>query len=195
MRATVIATCVVFGMLGQARPAQAGWLLTPFAGVASGRTGYFNPDDAAKRIHPSFGVAVTKMWGRWGVEGDIAAVPAFFTGPGEGLITSSGVLSVSANGVLGLPALGRVRPYATAGLGAVRVTMEDAADLFPTSEWQPAMNAGAGVMVPVSGRMSLRGDARVLFTRRGDGSESPIGFGDTYVDLWRVTAGLAIAIR
>jgi hypothetical protein len=73
--------------------------------------------------------------------------------------------------------------------------MRDTADVFSVSEWQPVLNVGAGLLVPVTGRFSVRGDARYTLSRRADGADSSIGFGQTYVDLWRVTAGLAIALR
>lgn len=194
MRASILALCVIAAVLGTARPSHADWLLAPFAGVtAGGRTGYFDPDDAASRSKPAFGVAITRVWGRFGVEGELAGVPGFFTADEGGLISSSSLLSLSGNAVAKLPSLGGLNPYAVAGVGAIRVRMQDAADVFSVSEWQPALTAGGGVLVPVTGRFSVRGDARYTRSRRGNGAGSSIGFGETYVDLWRLTAGLALA--
>ena len=181
-------------VLGTARPACADWLVTPFAGMtAGGRTGYFDPDDAASRSKPAFGVAVTRAWGRFGVEGELARVPGLFTADEGGLIASRSLLSVSGSAIANLPSLGRLKPYAVAGVGAIRVRIQDTGDVFSVSEWQPVLNVGAGLLVPVTGRFSLRGDARYTFSRRGDGASSSIGFGATYLDFWRVTAGLALA--
>jgi len=193
MRTPISALCVVAAVLSSAGPARAEWLLTPFAGVtAGGRTGYFDPDGAASRSKPAFGVAVTKAWGRFAVEGEVAGVPGFFTAGEGGLITSSSLLSVSGNAIITQP-LGGLTPYAVAGIGAIRVRMQDTADVFSVSEWQPVLNVGGGLLVPVTGRVSVRGDVRYRFSRRGDGVGSTIGFGTTYVDFWRVSAGLAFA--
>lgn len=190
----MLALCVIAAVLGTARPTRADWLLTPFAGLtAGGRTGYFDPDDAASRSKPAFGVAVTRVWGRFGVEGELAGVPGLFTASEPGLITSSSLLSVSGNAMAKLPSLGSIEPYAVAGVGAIRIRMQDTADVFSVLEWQPVLNVGAGLLVPVTGRFSVRGDARYTFSRRGNGADSSIGFGETYVDFWRLTAGLALA--
>ena len=194
MRASVRALCVVAAVLGSAGPARAEWFLTPFAGItAGGRTGYFDPDDAVSQTKPTFGVAVTRAWVRLAVEGEVAAVPGFFTAGEAGLITSSSLLCMSGNVIITLPGPGGLKPYAVAGLGAIRVRMQDAGDVFSVSEWQPLFNVGGGLLVPVTGRLSVRGDVRYTFSRRSDGAGSTIGFGTTYVYFWRVSAGLAFA--
>ena len=181
---------------GAANGAHANWLLTPFAGVTfGGDTGFFDPDDAASRSKLAIGASVTRMWGRFGAEAEVVSVPGFFTGGDDGLITSSGVLGVTGNAIVNLPKFGRIRPYVLAGLGAVRVTIEDVGDVFPVSEWQPALTAGAGVLVPLSGRFSVRADGRFTGSRTAKSDADASVFGDTYVEYWRVTAGLAIAIR
>ena len=196
MRARILTLGVVVAMIGTAQPARADWLLIPFAGVtAGGRTGYFDPDAAVSRTKPVVGVAVTRTWRRFAAEGELALVPNFFTAGDGQLITSSSLLSLSGNAIVNLPSLAGLRPYAVAGAGVVRVQMEHTADIFSVSEWRPVLNVGAGLLVPVAGRLSLRGDARYTVSRRRDGAESSIGFGQTYVDFWRVTAGLAIALR
>jgi len=194
MRAPIRVLCVVAAVLGSTGPARAEWFITPFAGfTAGGRTGYFDPGDAVSQTKPAFGVAVTKAWRRFGIEGEVGAVPGFFTAGDTGLITSSSLLCVSGNGIITLPSLGRLKPYAVGGIGAIRVRMQDAADVFSVSEWQPVLNVGGGLLVPVTARMSVRGDVRYRFSRRGDGAASTIGFGTTFVDFWHVSAGLAFA--
>jgi hypothetical protein len=44
------------------------------------------------------------------------------------------------------------------------------------------------------GRLSLGADARYFRSRRRDGADSSIGFGETYVDFWRVSARLSLAL-
>ena len=196
MRATFIALCTAAALAGSARPANAGWLLTPFAGATIGAsTGYFEPDNAVSGSKIAFGVALTKTGGRFSFEGDVARVPGFFTGDSGGLITSSSVTTVTGNVLWNLPSLGKLQPYAAAGAGALRVDMQDEANVFPVGEWRLAFSLGAGVTAPISDRLSLRGDGRYTRTRYGDGAGSSIGFGETYVGFWRLTAGLAIRIR
>ena len=181
----------------QATPAFGDWQFTPFVGATAGaRTGYFDPDNAASSRKLVIGAAVSRTWRRFSVEGEAADVPAFFTGEGEQrIVTASNVFSVTGNVTVGLPGAGRVHPYAIAGLGAMRVTIRDAADVFPASGWHPAGNVGAGVLVRLAPRVSLRTDVRYTRSRRDDGAESSIGFGTTYLDFWRTSVGLAIAFR
>ena len=72
--------------------------------------------------------------------------------------------------------------------------MQDVADVFPVAEWQVMFDAGAGMMVPAGGRISLGADARYFRSRRGDGADSPIGFGATFVNFWRVSARMTLAL-
>jgi hypothetical protein len=181
----------------QTTPAIADWQLTPFIGATSGAsTGYFDPDNAVSSTKLAIGGAVSRRWRRFSIEGEVANVPAFFTGEGEGtIVTSSNVLSLTGNLMAELPGIGRVRPYAVGGLGAMRVKIRDAADIFPVSGWHPAGNVGAGVLVRLAPRVGLRTDVRYIRSRRDDGAESSIGFGTTYLDFWRTSVGLAIALR
>jgi opacity protein-like surface antigen len=193
MRTGIRALCVVAAVLGSARPVSAEWLLTPFIGLtAGGRTGYFDPDDAVSRTKPAFGVAVTRVWGRFAAEGEIAGVPGFFTAGDGGLITSSSLLSVSGNVIITQPFLSGLKPYAVAGIGAIHVRVQDTADVFSVSEWQPLFTLGGGVLVPVTRHLRVRGDARYRFSRRSDGAGSTIGFGTLYVDFWRISAGVSV---
>jgi opacity protein-like surface antigen len=179
-----------------ANGAFAGWVFTPFVGVtAGGETGFFDPDDAARRSKLAIGASATYAWGRFAAEAEVFSVPGFFTRGDDGLIASSGVLGVSGNAIVTLPAFRRVHPYALAGLGAVRVRIKDVGDVFPVSEWQPALTAGAGALVPLSGRFSLRADARFTVSRTVKDVPVTTGFADTYVEFWRISAGLAIALR
>lgn len=194
MRRIFLAACSLVCVIAPARPACAEWLLTPFTGVtARASTGFFDPDDAARRTKIAAGIAVSKAWRRVALEVEIGIIPGFFSGgDADALITSSRLLTMTASAVAPLPRLGPVRPYGVAGLGAVRVSMRDAADVFPVAEWQPVLDIGGGAMVPISRRIGAGIDARYFWSRRGDGSESSIGFGNTYVQFWRISARMTI---
>jgi hypothetical protein len=149
--------CVALVLIGHATPAAADWLLIPFAGItAAGSTGYFDPDDAVSRSKPVLGISVVRTWRRFALEGGLAFVPGFFSAGDDGLITSSNVVTLTGSAILNLPLLGRVQPYVAAGAGAVRVNIRDQADVFPVSEWKPALDAGAGLLVRMTGRFSVR---------------------------------------
>ena len=181
----------------QATPGFGDWQFTPFVGATSGAsTGYFDPDNAVSSRKLVIGGAVSRRWRRFSVEGELANVPAFFTGEGEQrIVTESNVLSLTGNLMANLPGVGRVRPYAVVGLRALRVRIRDAADVFPVSGWHPAGNVGGGVLVRLTPRVSLGTDVRYTASRRDEGAESSIGFGTIYLDFWRTSVGMAIALR
>ena len=182
--------------LASARPVQAQWLVTPSAGVAvRGRTGYFDPDNAAARRRLALALAVSKMGRRFGVEAEVAHIGDFLTGRGDAaLVTQSSVRTVTGNLIVNLAQVGPFRTYAAVGAGGVRVSAHDVANLFPVAEWQLMFNVGAGIQVPASRRISFGADARYFRSRRGDGSSSSIGFGDTFVDFVRLSGRVTIAI-
>jgi opacity protein-like surface antigen len=191
-----IAVLGLLTSLISARPVGAQWSVTPSAGVAvRGRTGYFDPDDAAARRKLVLALAVSRIGRRFGVEAEVAHVGGFLTGRGDtALITRSNVQTVTGSLIVNLAHAGPFRTYAAVGAGGVRVSAHDVADLFPVSEWQLMFNVGAGVQISASRRFSFSADARYFRSRRGDGSSSSIGFGDTFVDFVRLTGRMTIAI-
>jgi opacity protein-like surface antigen len=180
---------------GGQQPVFADWRLVPFVGVAAGaRTGYFDPDDAAKETRLVVGAAVGKDWNRLAVDVESAYVPGVFTGNGEDrVITNSSALLLSGNLMTNLPRIGRVTPYVLAGIGALHVRIRDEAGVFPVSAWEPAVTAGGGMAIRIRSRFSLRADVRYTRSRRAPGAESSIGFGTTYLDFWRSSLGMALA--
>lgn len=196
MRKRFFAALCLLTLPAFVEPAEAQWSVTPSAGIAlRGRTGYFDPDDAARRRKLVLGVAVSRKWRRFGVEAEVARVGGFLTGRGDAaLITSSSLHTATGNLIVNLPGGGPFHPYALVGLGAVHVSARDVADLFPVSEWQLLFDVGAGVQVPASRRISFGADARYFRSRRGAGSSSSIGFGDTFVDFVRLSATMTVAI-
>ena len=193
----VIAAASLLTVLASERPAHAQWSLTPSVGVtARTSSGYFDPDDAVARRKIVLGLAVSRTWRRFGVEVEATQIPDFFNGRNDdALITNSRVRTLMGNLVVTLPRTGPVRPYAVVGAGGVHVRMRDLADVFPVNEWQLMFDAGAGAMVPAGRRLSFGADARYFRSRRGDGAGSSIGFGETFVNFWRVSARMSIALN
>ncbi len=197
MRAHVfIAAACLMTLLAATRPAEAQWLITPSVGVtARASSGFFDPDDAAARRKIVLAVALSRTWRRFGIEVEGAQIPDFLSGRGDNaIITASRVRTIMGNLVVNLPRTGPLRPYAVAGLGGAHVTMSDVADVFPVSEWLLMFDAGAGVMVPAGRRIAVGADARYFRSRPGDGTASSIGFGETFVNFWRVSARMTIAL-
>ena len=196
MRKSFRAALCLLTLLAFAQPAEAQWSVAPTASVAiRGRTGYFDPDNAAERRRLVLGIAVSRMWHRFGVEAEIAHLGGFLTGRGEAaIITRSSVRTATGNLIVNLPRAGPLHPYAAVGLGAVHVSAHDVADLFPVSEWQLMFDVGAGVQVPAGRRFSFGADARYFRSRRGAGSSSSIGFGETFVDFVRLSARMTIPV-
>src|SRR5688572_14456457 len=94
MRKSVFAALCLLTLPAFVQPAEAQkWSVTPSAGVAlRGRTGYFDPDDAARRPKLVLGLAVSRTWRRFGVEAEVARVSGFLTGRGDAaIITSSSI--------------------------------------------------------------------------------------------------------
>src|SRR6266481_2425605 len=96
--------CVLLGLLGGARPVQAGWLLTPLVGATLGtNTAHLDLDGVAGRPHTTFGVALTRFPERMvGVDIETLGTPSVFTG--HDLIQSSRALTVMGSVVIALPA-------------------------------------------------------------------------------------------
>jgi opacity protein-like surface antigen len=173
------------------RQATADVLLTPFAGVS------FLPGGNEKLVYG----ASLAFGGLIGVEGELARTNVAdqdLLGSTVDLETS--VTTGMVNLMLKLPA-GPIQPYATGGLGMMRVSGEVAAPLlgsFELSGSEFGMNFGGGVFVFPSDWLGFRGDVR-YFRTIGEitlGDLTDLGeFDDLPVpefDFWRVTGGVTL---
>src|SRR5687768_320485 len=99
MRKSVFAALCLLTSPAFVQPAEAQWSVTPSAGVAlRGRSGYFDPDDAARRRKLVLGLAASRTWRRFGVEAEVARVSGFLTGRGDAaIITSSSIHTATGN--------------------------------------------------------------------------------------------------
>jgi opacity protein-like surface antigen len=177
---------VLFGLLGGARPVQADWLLTPFAGATVGTdTAFIDLDGVAGRPHATFGVALTRFPERvFGLDIEASGTPSLFSG--HDLVQSSRLLIVTGSVVIALPHRWSrvVRPYAMIGAGLVHVTSADIAGIFPIDSTRPAASVGAGAWLPLTRRLGARAEAR--FIRSGSGSSS------SRLETWQTTAGVTV---
>ena len=172
-------------------PARADWRLAPIVGTTNHtETGFVDLDATASGHHLVFGVSVTGLSsGLFGLELEATVVPSVFTG--HQLVDSSRVLTASARLVAAVPrSVWRIRPYAVLGVGLVRSTSSDAANLLPISSTLPAFHLGGGLWVPVAKRVALRGEMRFLRTTTGD--DSAFAVHGAFIEMGRITGGVAV---
>jgi hypothetical protein len=175
-------------------PATAGaeWTVKAFAGVTmASRSGFIDLDGATGKTNSLFGGALGWEWSNgFGVEFELAISPSFLKGSG-GLVTTGRLETVMANATWLLPRpSARLRAYISGGIGAARVTFEDALDAFTSSSTLAAGNVGGGVLVPLRRRVHVVGDVRYLQSQYGDANRA--GFGEEYVAYWRVAGGVLL---
>ena len=202
LRRIFIASCLVFMMAALApAKASADWLFTPFIGMNFGGSATFNDafgdfeDEFEKRS--TFGASLAWMGGGIaGFEIDFGYSPNFFEsteGDANFEYGDSNVTTIMANLVLGAP-MGRVRPYASGGIGIIRSHLTDAEDLFDdlTSN-DLGFNAGAGLAGFFSDNVGIRGDIRYFRSLRDDPEDDD----DLDLDLalgsfkfWRGSVGI-----
>jgi hypothetical protein len=141
-------------------------------------------------VQPVFGGAVGWERLRFGVEVELSTSPKFFTGR-TGLVETGRLdtILVNANWLLREPS-SLVRPYVSAGAGAVRVTFRDALDAFTSTSTVAAGNVGGGVLVATRTRVRLVIDVRYVRSRDGNGNfAAPNG---EYVAYWRASGGVLL---
>jgi opacity protein-like surface antigen len=146
--------------------AQADGFIIPFAGVNfAGDSGKeFGDAVDAKRF--SWGGSLGWMGaGVIGVEGDFSYSPDFF---GKNDLGGSSVLTAMGNLLVGVPLGGQkgfgVRPYALAGIGAVRPE-GDAFNKMPSfRDTKVGWDVGGGVMLFFATHVGVRADLRYIRT-------------------------------
>ena len=188
MNRSRVCAFVLLGLLAGAHPAQADWLVTPFAGATFGTdTAYLDLDGVAGQTHATFGAALTLFPDRiFGIDVEASVTPSIFTG--HDLVQSSRLLTATGSLVFALPKRwsGVVRLYALAGAGLVHITSADIAGVFPIDSTRPAASVGAGLWWPTTPRLGARVEAR--FIRSGSGSSS------SRFETWRTTAGVTVGL-
>lgn len=194
-----IVTAALFLTVSAAAPAKASaeWLFTPFIGVNWGGSASFNTagfdfeDEFERRL--TYGASLGWMGsGPVGFEFDFGYSPNFFENTSEGFdfASDSNVTTMMVNVVVGAPA-GRVRPYASGGVGIIRTRINDAEDFFDDVTTNDlGFNVGGGVGGFFSDKVGVRGDVRYF---RSLQDKEPDGEFDIAVGsfrFWRGTVGL-----
>ena len=203
-RKSLAATVMVFCLSAFApATASADWLFTPWVGYNFGGSATFNDalgdfEDEFER-RGSFGASLAYMGnGALGFEVDFGWAPNFFQ-PTEGdddfEYGDSNLTTLMANVILGIPIGGqsgpRLRPYAAAGIGLMRASVDEPQDFIGSVDTSDlGINVGGGISGFFSDNVGLRGDLRYfrqLREKEGDGALD-VGLGD--LKFWRGSLGV-----
>ena len=175
-------TAAVLIVLVLATPARADWLLTPFLGVT------FGGDTPNEQVN--YGLSFAFLGGGvFGVEFDAAITPNFFDSGNPSVpLDDSNVSTVMGNLMLSVP--GPVRPYASGGVGLVRIGATSVGNVFDVDDNSFGFNVGGGIMGQFSEHVGVRGDVRyfrsVQDSNAGDDLDLDLGG----FDFWRGSLGV-----
>lgn len=172
--------------------AQADWLFTPYLG------GNIGGDTI--ETQPNFGISAAWMGnGAIGFEFDAGWAPDFFD-PGNddaaALVSDSSVGTYMFNVIFGAPVGGQtgmgVRPYGSAGIGAIQTRVESDLGLVDSDNTDFGWNAGGGVMGFFHDRVGLRGDVRYFGSLQNDLADNSFAEGLGRLGFWRLTGGVVL---
>lgn len=188
MRNLSLPLFIIAALLASPAAAQTtGGLVTPFIGVVTD-----TPSDEQRTV---YGGSIGATGSIVGFELDFGYAPNFYEFQDDfGEFDSEGsVTTVMGNVLVGAP-LGRVRPYATGGLGLIRSNL-GFFDLFDDlSRNDLGINYGGGVMIFLGDKVGLRGDIRQFRSLNNDDPEDdfpePRDFDLGDFSFWRATAGV-----
>lgn len=177
--------------------AAAEWHLTPLAGATFfGKTSLVDIENAAGKVHPHLGAAVTLVGGGvLGVEALAVWMPGFFQTGDLNLVRKSRSVAVMGNAVLTTPRRWTeysLRPFISGGVGVLHASSVDTANLIPVDANGLAFNIGGGAIGFLSARTGLRFDVRYYGTLQNL-DEQAVSFGP--VNLRYVTASIGVVLR
>ena len=181
--------------LVSAVPAHADLFLTPFAGIKfAGDATIVDLDSGASNAKFTLGgIAGVLTDGLFGVEADLAYVPRFFERSAGALVTRSHVLTLMGNVVVAVPRSVTgysLRPFVSGGAGLLHVGIDDVLELLPVKTNLFGINAGGGVLGPLSTNLDVRLELR-WFKSVTNGGERPLRPGPPLA-FWRFAVGLTI---
>lgn len=182
-------------------PAAAEWHLTPMAGWAfKGSTTLLDYEAGTTKTHRQVGASIALLGpGVFGAEVIGVFVPRFFQQDNQDLLETGRTYAVMGNVVVAAPRRWTeysLRPFVSAGLGLMRVSIRD--DLLPPpiTVNLTGINAGVGAIGFLSERTGIRFDLRYYRTlRRTDEGAIAIDPLDPRVDLRYFTASVGIVFR
>ena len=176
-------------------------MVSPFIGLKfAGRATptFVDLEDGASNAKMTLGVSVAALSDNlFGIEGELGHTPRFFEQSGASdLIARSNVTTLMGNVILAVPrrvTRDSLRPYATAGLGMIRTSIEDLSDLLPVRENLFGLSLGGGAIGHLTNRTSIRVDVRHFRNIKEHDPKTASGFAPlTGLSFWRATVGVAL---
>jgi len=171
--------------------------VSPFLGVKfRGATNELDLDvsDGSRDTKMAIGLSgVVIADGGYGFELELAHQPRFFERKGDvGLVTRSGVTTLSGNVMLALPiSITResLRPYAVAGLGWMHASANDLIAFSPISNDFLGLSLGVGAVGFVTDVVGLRFDLRRIKSV-SSADTSNVSQERARLSFWRATVGV-----
>ena len=180
---------------------RAEWQVKPFGGLTfGGNTTFVDLDDVAGSPKLNLGVSTLWQGDIFGLEGDVATTPGFFSGDPkriQTLVLRSHVATVTGNVVVAMPkhiAQYGLRLYAVAGLGLMHVGIDDNLQALPFSNTLSAWDVGGGATGFLNDFVGLNWDVRFFRTLRSDKGVTGVSIGPEQLSFWRATMGLSIRL-
>ena len=192
---TGLLTVLVLALPSRAR---AEWQLSPYIGLTfGGDTNLVDLEHTAGRKRLLFGGNATLLGpGIFGLEVDFSYLPGFFEGnTNPPIVLSSSVLTLMGNVMVALPqgiTRESLRPYLSAGLGAIRPKIEDVLGFFPADRVLLGMDAGGGAAGFLTRRTGVRWDLRYFRAVKGQDAAGTFTSGSTRLSFWRATMGVVV---
>jgi hypothetical protein len=173
-------------------------MVAPFIGIkfrGSATPVFADLEEGASDTKVTVGVSVAVLSDNWlGVEGELGHTPRFFEQSGPAFIARSNVTTLMGNVLVAVPrriTRDSLRPYAVAGIGWIRASVDDLNDLLPVRENLLGMTLGGGAIGHLTNRTSIRIDVRHV--RNIKANEPVSGFVQlTGLGFWRATVGIAL---
>lgn len=178
-RRLVFAICVGGLVAAGATRAEAQLSMGTFRGYFTGQVGSATGGSLSNPVFtPGLVVSVQEANG-WGAEFDF--------GHSSDADTGLRVLDVATYMLNGnwIQARGRLRPFASAGVGVMQVDGCDAPCTQPATNYDFGMNAGGGAVFVANDVVGVRGDVRYFRTFDDQPDRRPGHFG-----FWRVSLGV-----
>jgi opacity protein-like surface antigen len=139
-----------------------------------------------KKVNAS--VSAAAVSDRFGLEEEMAYLPDVF-GQAPGM--SSSAFTLMINGLL-IPRVGRLRPYALAGMGLIRTHVHlTTTEALGRTDSDFGWDAGGGLIGFASERLGVRGDLR-YFRSAQDTAVLGLMLPDSKLDFWRASAGIVL---
>jgi opacity protein-like surface antigen len=184
-------------LLPASAQAQSGWFFSPFIGGNFGGNadfGDFPDDDDAVERRMDFGATLGWNPSVVGFEFDLGYSPNFFqdtAGDVNFEFGDNNVTTLMGNVLLSAPPGSGVRPYASAGLGLIRASVQSATGLFnDLSTNDLGMNIGGGLNANFNDNVGLRGDLRYFRALQDNEPDNEFDLSLGSFDFWRGSVGL-----